>query len=36
MPVINQRQLDRLARSLSAGKLLDQPIIPQVTVEGYA
>ena len=36
MPVINQRQLDQLARSLSAGKLLDQASIPQVTVEGYA
>jgi signal transduction histidine kinase len=35
MPVISQRQLDRLAGSLSAAKLLDQPGIPQVAVEGY-
>ena len=33
--VINQRQLDRLTRSLAVGKLLDQPIIPQVRVNGY-
>jgi signal transduction histidine kinase len=36
MPVINQRQLDRLARSLSAAKLLDQASIPLVAVDGYA
>jgi signal transduction histidine kinase len=36
MPVISQRQLDRLARSLSAAKLLDQPDVPQVAINGYA
>jgi signal transduction histidine kinase len=36
MPVINQRQLDRLARGLSAAKLLNKPGIPLVAVEGYA
>lgn len=36
VPVLNQRQLDRLVRSLAVGKLLDQPTIPQVTVNGYA
>jgi signal transduction histidine kinase len=36
LPVINQRQLDRLARSLSAAKLLNQPGIPRLAVEGYA
>jgi signal transduction histidine kinase len=35
MPVINQRQLERLARSLWADKLLQQPGIPQVAVTGY-
>jgi signal transduction histidine kinase len=36
MPVISQRQLDRLARSLSEDKLLSQTNIPLVLVAGYA
>lgn len=36
LPVINQRQLDRLTRNLAVSKLLDQPTIPKVTVNGYA
>ncbi len=36
MPVISQRQLDRLARSLSEDKLLRQTNIPLVRVTGYS
>ena len=36
MPVISQRQLDRLSRSLTATRLLDQPNIPVVSITGYA
>jgi signal transduction histidine kinase len=36
MPVISQRQLDRLARSLSEDKLFSQTNIPVVVVTGYA
>jgi len=36
MPVINGRQLERLTHTLVVDKLLDQPTIPLVTVDGYA
>jgi signal transduction histidine kinase len=36
LPVINQRQLDRLVRSLAVDKMLDQQSIPLVRVDGYA
>ncbi len=35
-PVINQRQLDRLAKRLLTAKLLAETNIPTVTVDGYA